>query len=183
MTVYKYEDDPALYKQARKRLQNKLSAQFSRFERVKQAQSFKETEEQMLQQIKSLQRELDEKQIRLNELQSKQEQHLQSAPLLELDNPPLPSKRATSGHSTLDDEIQVPVRQTQRLKANKPSEMSDAVIDGTIAATISTTALELLTWVVLRANSDLEELSFLPNQGYRIAKLKPPVEARSPALL
>lgn len=47
--------------------------------------------------------------------------------------------------------------------------MSNAIVDGTIAATISTTALELLTWVVLKANSDLDELSFLPNKGYKIA--------------
>lgn len=52
--VYKYDDNPELYKQARKRLQNKLSAQCSRVERMKQAQTFKQTEDYMLKYLESL---------------------------------------------------------------------------------------------------------------------------------
>jgi len=47
VTVYHYDDNPELYKQARKRLQNKMSAQYSRVGRMKQAQTAKQAEEEM----------------------------------------------------------------------------------------------------------------------------------------
>jgi len=73
----------------------------------------------------------------------------------------------------------VPVRQSQsdKLKANKQSAMSNAIIDGTIAATISTTALEILSLMILQTNSNFDELSFVSDQGYKIAQLKPPIQA------
>ena len=111
--TYHYDDNPELYRQARKRLQNKMSAQYSRFGRIKQAEIAKHAEEELREKFSSLQRELAEKEKQLTELQrSQQAEESQPAAFLEFEDVPLPTKRCKNGHSTLDEEIIVPVRQS-----------------------------------------------------------------------
>ena len=69
--VFRYDDDPALYKLARKRQQNKVSAQTSRVERAKQAAFVEETESRMAKKLEELEALCAAKEKEIEELKRK----------------------------------------------------------------------------------------------------------------
>jgi hypothetical protein len=84
-------------------------------------------------------------------------------------------KRKNHGlDATLDEEIQVSLTRRRESTNNVKStiltdKLQSSIIDGTVAATISTAAFEVLNQLVACSNSESDELSFNLNQRYKLA--------------
>jgi hypothetical protein len=74
ITTFRYDDDPELYKLARKRQQNKVSAQVSRTERAKLMEATEKSEAEVKEKLKRLEAECAENEREIAELTKPLEQ-------------------------------------------------------------------------------------------------------------